>query len=114
MTATVTTLPTQHGQKPPPGRPHRLVDLAVDGITYRQLDYWARRGFLGDQLVDGPGSGKWRWLTDGEQRLTVVLCDLVRAGFPAELAATVAPHLVAGGTAHVGRFTLHAPPPVEG
>lgn len=27
------------------------------GVSYRQIDYWCRSGLLGDQHVEGPGSG---------------------------------------------------------
>ena len=33
---------------------------AIVGITYRQLDYWARTGLLRPSLVDAKGSGSQR------------------------------------------------------
>jgi DNA-binding transcriptional MerR regulator len=33
---------------------------AITGITYRQLDYWARTGLLHPSITGGPGSGSQR------------------------------------------------------
>jgi hypothetical protein len=40
----------------------RSVDVAsVAGVTYRQLDYWARNGLLGDELVGHGSGGRRTW-----------------------------------------------------
>jgi DNA-binding transcriptional MerR regulator len=67
---------------------------ALAGITYRNLDYWLRRGFidLDPEHPDptGRGSGYPRRFTPQEADRFVLLARLVRAGFRVETAADVA------------------------
>ena len=62
---------------------------ALAGISYRQLDYWVRKGFL--QPAPGPeGSGRPRRWTAGEIELARTMGRLIRAGLPLETAHKVA------------------------
>jgi DNA-binding transcriptional MerR regulator len=49
--------------------------VARTGCTYRQLDYWCRRGYVPGQ-GEAEGSGNWRRFTDAQlehvARLVVV------------------------------------------
>ena len=57
------------------------------GITYRQLDYWLRRGFLGESDSNTPGSGYVRDLTVTQVERLTQLAALVQAGVRPEVAA---------------------------
>lgn len=44
-----------------PGEFYTSTDVRnVTGVSYRQLDYWTRAGFLGPDVEATPGSGRWR------------------------------------------------------
>lgn len=62
------------------------------GITYRQLDYWTRRGYIVALPPVGgqQKSGVPRIWTDREASVCVLLARLVRAGIEADRAAIVA------------------------
>lgn len=65
------------------------------GITYRQLDYWLRCGYVrreGDRPAK-PGSGHSRNLTDDEVRQLIVMGALVTAGIRADVAGVCARRL---------------------
>lgn len=66
------------------------TDLALpDGISYRQLDYWVRRGYLRPGNADlGPGFRR-TW-DDDERRVATLMARLVRAGVSVEAAHRVA------------------------
>lgn len=59
----------------------------VPGVSYRQLDYWARMGYLN---VDEPGSGRRRDWPPGELAVARQMGRLVQAGIPPELASGIA------------------------
>ena len=52
----------------------------VVGITYRQLDYWARTGLLRPSLVDATGSGSKRRYSYGDVVELKVIKRLLDAG----------------------------------
>ncbi len=57
--------------------------------TYRQLDYWVRRGLL--RLTEPhPGSGNTRQWSEEEARAATVMARLVDAGLTPEAASKVA------------------------
>lgn len=68
------------------------------GITYRQLDYWARMGYL-RPTGNGRGSGYWRKWPYEERRIAVVMARLVNAGVAVPVSASAAREAVdrAGG-----------------
>ncbi len=53
---------------------------AVVGITYRQLDYWARTGLLRPSIVDASGSGSQRRYSYGDVLELKVIKQLLDAG----------------------------------
>lgn len=85
-------------------------DLRVEaGISYRQLDYWIRRGFIsgvtrempndGRPLPSTPGSGYPREFAPHIQTRIVTLGRLVHAGMSPEGASRLAPGLAQAGVA---------------
>jgi DNA-binding transcriptional MerR regulator len=58
------------------------------GITYRQLDHWARLGYL--RPVQAGGSGNAREWTRAEVNIARLMGRLVRAGVAVETAALFA------------------------
>jgi len=64
--------------------PELVDDL---GITYRQLDYWERQGFIRALPRTAQRSGHHREFTDTECRIARDIRDLLDAGFT--LAAAV-------------------------
>lgn len=56
-------------------------------VSYRQLDYWIRKGYIRGAL---PGTGFQRDLNGREVDVLMAMADLVRAGFRPDAAAEVA------------------------
>jgi hypothetical protein len=82
----------------PPAVPvvnHRQVRWVADrlppGVTYRQLDWWARQGYV---TLPGSGSGHSRQLDDTELWVAEWMGRLTRAGLTARVAARVARQIV--------------------
>lgn len=50
--------------------------LSRSGASYRQLEYWARRGLFPDQPHQGPGSGYRREFTDRDIAVASALARL--------------------------------------
>lgn len=61
----------------------------IDGVSYRQLDFWVRRGYLKPHNAT-PGSGYSREWTTDEAAVATTMGRLVIAGFTPELAHRVA------------------------
>jgi DNA-binding transcriptional MerR regulator len=59
------------------------------GVTYRQLDYWARLGLV-RPLGNGSGSGVARRWPERELRVVALIGRLVRAGLTLDAAAGAA------------------------
>jgi hypothetical protein len=61
----------------------RGADIArISGASYRQLDYWARAGFFGDELIGTGSGGRRRWKPEH----VALACGLqMLAGLGAEL-----------------------------
>jgi DNA-binding transcriptional MerR regulator len=76
-TTAPTTAPTVSG--PVDGFRGAQVCTVV-GITYRQLDYWARTGLLRPSLVDATGSGSKRRYSYGDVVELKVIKRLLDAG----------------------------------
>ena len=70
----------------PEGRAAAIAQIA--GISYRQLDFWVRRGYL--RPVHVGGSGTYRQWPDEEVRVAKEMARLVVAGVSPALAARVA------------------------
>jgi DNA-binding transcriptional MerR regulator len=56
------------------------------GITYRQLDFWCRRGYL-RPVTGGRGSGFPRWYPPEEVEVARCMVALIRDGVRVEVAA---------------------------
>ena len=61
------------------------------GITQRQYDYWARSGLVPD-LIQQPGTGRYREPTDMQVKYLTNMGLLVRAGVTPRLASRVTGH----------------------
>jgi DNA-binding transcriptional MerR regulator len=64
-----------------------LPDLAALGLTYRQLDFWVRKGYLSAAT---PGSGKRRTWSDDELAIAAHMVRLISCGFTVARAAEIA------------------------
>jgi DNA-binding transcriptional MerR regulator len=65
-----------------------FVDVVADcGVTYRQADYWVRRGWI---LAPQPGSGYQRRIAREEVEALHTMARLVIAGLTPETAARLA------------------------
>jgi DNA-binding transcriptional MerR regulator len=53
---------------------------AAVGITYRQLDYWARTGLIAPSLAEAHGSGSKRWYSFADLVELRVVAQLLAAG----------------------------------
>lgn len=62
---------------------------AAGAITYRQLDYWTRRGYLKPGNA-GAGSGHWRRWSAEERAVAAMMARLIAAGLTVEAAHKVA------------------------
>lgn len=78
------------------GKPSSLPDLATLGVTYRQLDYWTRQGYL-TASAEHSGSGYRRSWSPEQLALAERLGRLTRLGMTLDLA-----YRVATGTSDVG------------
>lgn len=71
---------------------------SLAGISYRQLDYWTRTGYL--RPISGgvtPGSGTTRWFAAVELDITVTAFSLINVGFNPQAALTYARQLIETG-----------------
>lgn len=64
-------------------------DLVRLGMTYRQMDFWCRRGYLIEYNPD-PGSGTRRIFAPGEVLVAASMMHLVAAGIPPGIARRAA------------------------
>lgn len=81
---------------------------AAAHITYRQVDFWTRAGYL--RPTDGsPGSGYQRIYPPHELTVARLMAALVHAGLTAASAATHARDLATTGTTHIAGMPLHLP-----
>lgn len=51
------------------------------GLTYRQVDYWARQGYLRTDPTWEGGTGRARSFLDGELTIATRMRDLLGCGF---------------------------------
>lgn len=70
--------------------------LSRAGISYRQLDYWNRRGFIRPRRV-AEGSGSRRDYGAEEERVLLRMGRLVKAGIAPDVAARIARNSVIKG-----------------
>jgi hypothetical protein len=85
---------------------HQISNAA--NITYRQVDFWTRAGYL---IPDAAptflcGTGYPRTYPLDQMRHAVVMADLTRVGFTPRAAHLVALAIEQDGAAELGPFTL--------
>jgi hypothetical protein len=84
---------------------HQLTIEA--GITYRQLDFWTRCGYLTPVTDALPGSGRPRVYSIDQVDLARQMARVLAAGVrEASVAHDVAVELLAHGQARLGDFTI--------
>ncbi|HSE07983.1 MAG TPA: MerR family transcriptional regulator [Nocardioidaceae bacterium] len=76
------------------------------GITYRQLDYWARTGLVEPSVRGASGSGTQRLYSFRDILLLKVIKRLLDAGISLQQIRTAVHHLRARGTDDLTRVTL--------
>ncbi|HET7350718.1 MAG TPA: MerR family transcriptional regulator [Marmoricola sp.] len=76
------------------------------GITYRQLDYWARTGLVEPSVRGATGSGTQRLYGFRDILLLKVIKRLLDAGISLQQIRTAVAHLRARGTDDLTRVTL--------
>ena len=79
---------------------------AAAGITYRQLDYWARTGLVEPSVRGASGSGTQRLYSFRDILLLKVIKRLLDAGISLQQIRTAVHHLRARGTDDLTRVTL--------
>lgn len=75
------------------------------GVTYRQYDYWLRRGLV-PNADPTPGSGNRRTLTDEQAEHLRIMAALVASGVTTDAAARLATALRAGYAPRLAGFRL--------
>lgn len=75
------TMNAQGGAQPVDGRAWRGPQVCrLAGITYRQLDYWARRGIVVPSIAEANGSGTWRLYSTADVCAAALLARLASMG----------------------------------
>lgn len=75
---------------PGPGLVSSADVVAVTGLSYRQLDHWARAGLAHPRPDPDMATGHSRWWPLAEVQRLAVMARLVGAGFEPAAAGTVA------------------------
>ncbi len=78
-------------------------DLVRVGLTYRQVDYWATKGYLQPENGPNPGTGSSRQFPYSELRIARLMVQLTDAGIEPATAARLARH-PADGAAELRRL----------
>ncbi|MGH1563240.1 MerR family transcriptional regulator [Mumia sp. DW29H23] len=76
------------------------------GITYRQLDYWARTGLVEPSIRDASGSGSQRLYSFRDVLLLKIIKRLLDAGISLQQIRTAIQHLRERGTDDLTTVTL--------
>jgi DNA-binding transcriptional MerR regulator len=95
----VSPLPQDAGYRGP-------TACSAAGITYRQLDYWARTGLVEPSVRGASGSGTQRLYSFRDILLLKVIKRLLDAGISLQQIRTAVHHLRARGTDDLTRVTL--------
>ena len=99
FTDDVSTVPSDLGYRGP-------TACNAAGITYRQLDYWARTGLVEPTVRGATGSGTQRLYSFRDILLLKVIKRLLDAGVSLQQIRTAVQHLRARGTDDLTRVTL--------
>lgn len=89
-----------------PHLPHGPEAAEAAGITYRQLDYWTRLGWLNARRSNCPGSGHQREYLPAEIRVAAWMGILTNEGIKPPVAEGIARDLESTGRASLGVLTL--------
>ena len=76
------------------------------GITYRQLDYWARTGLVEPSIRNAMGSGSQRLYGFGDILVLKIVKRLLDAGVSLQNIRTAVAHLRGRGVTELERMTL--------
>jgi DNA-binding transcriptional MerR regulator len=95
----VSTLASDAGYRGP-------TACSAAGITYRQLDYWARTGLVDPSVRGATGSGTQRLYSFRDILLLKVIKRLLDAGISLQQIRTAVQHLRKRGTDDLTRVTL--------
>ena len=95
----VSTLPRDLGYRGP-------TACNAAGITYRQLDYWARTGLVEPTVRGASGSGSQRLYSFRDILILKVIKRLLDAGISLQQIRTAVQHLRQRGTDDLTRVTL--------
>ena len=95
----VSPLPSDAGYRGP-------TACSAAGITYRQLDYWARTGLVDPTVRGATGSGTHRLYSFRDILLLKVIKRLLDAGISLQQIRTAVHHLRERGTDDLTRVTL--------
>jgi len=82
------------------------VACSAAGITYRQLDYWARTGLVVPEVRDATGSGTQRLYSFRDLLLLKVIKRLIDAGISLQQIRVAVEHLRARGVEDLTEVTL--------
>lgn len=82
------------------------VACNVAGITYRQLDYWARTGLVTPEIRGAGGSGTQRLYSFRDILMLKVVKKLLDAGISLQQIRTAIDHLRARGVEDLSQVTL--------
>lgn len=82
------------------------VACAAAGITYRQLDYWARTGLVEPSVRAASGSGSLRLYSFRDILVLKVVKRLLDTGISLQQIRTAVTHLRDRGTGDLARLTL--------
>lgn len=82
------------------------VACSAAGITYRQLDYWARTGLVVPEVRAATGSGTQRLYSFRDILLLKVIKRLIDAGISLQQIRTAIDHLRARGVEDITEVTL--------
>ncbi len=82
------------------------VACSAAGITYRQLDYWARTGLVVPEVRDAVGSGTQRLYSFRDILMLKVVKRLLDAGISLQQIRTAIDHLRARGVEDLSSVTL--------
>jgi DNA-binding transcriptional MerR regulator len=79
---------------------------SVAGITYRQLDYWARTGLVTPSIRDASGSGTQRLYSFRDVLVLKIVKRLLETGVSLQNIRTAVNHLRSRGTDDLASITL--------
>ncbi len=82
------------------------IACSVVGITYRQLDYWARTGLVAPEIRTATGSGSQRLYSFKDILILKVIKRLIDAGISLQQVRTAIDHLRARGVHDLTEVTL--------